>query len=32
MTSADTLTATVRIAAPPAAVFPYLIDPARLAH
>jgi uncharacterized protein YndB with AHSA1/START domain len=32
MTSADTLTATVRIAAPPTAVFPYLTDPALLAQ
>ena len=28
MTAADVLTATVRIAAPPADVFPYFIDPA----
>ncbi len=27
MTEADTLTATIRIAAPPAVIFPYLIEP-----
>ena len=30
MTGAEVLTATVRISAPPAAVFPYFIDPALL--
>lgn len=32
MTSPDTLTATIRIAAPPAVVFPYLTDPTLLAR
>lgn len=32
MTSPDTVTATVRIAAPPTAVFPYLVEPALLAE
>ncbi len=32
MTDLDTLTATIRIAAPPTAVFPYLTDPLLLAR